>query len=248
MAENKNMELYEFFCTPPHGVLKTIEYGPLKGKSDINPQWRYEVLTQKLGPCGVGWKFTIDNYFTQEIPQTGETMLFVMITLYIRQGDKWSEGIPAYGGDFLIKKDKNGIHGNDEAMKMAITDALGTSMKYIGVAGDVYRGLLNGVNVGADTKYSKYAETAQNAPQKEKNPPAEDKVRKQCLAKLTAEMKRLKLSKADTSRISKEKLGKASTNDMSDTEICVLTENLEGWVNELNVASTWAEDQGVPNL
>lgn len=106
---------------------------------------------------------------------------------------------------------------------------------------------LNGLFAIDDTKDADtdaYTQTTQ----KEKNPPAEDKVRKQCLAKLTAEMKRLKLSKADTSRISKEKLGKASTNDMSDTEICVLTENLEGWVNELNVASTWAEDQGVPNL
>lgn len=230
MAENKNMELYEFFCTPPHGVLKPIEYGSLKGKSDINPQWRYEILTQKLGPCGVGWKFTIDNYFTQEIPQTGETMLFVMITLYIRQGDKWSEGIPAYGGDFLIKKDKNGIHGNDEAMKMAITDALGTSMKYIGVAGDVYRGLLNGVNVGADTKYSKYAETAQNAPQKEKNPPAEapnDKVRTQCINRLNAVIDKHKLGKAYLQGIAEKEIGKKSVNSMTDAEIVKLAEALE---------------------
>lgn len=107
---------------------------------------------------------------------------------------------------------------------------------------------LNGLFAIDDTKDADTDAYNTQTTQKEKNPPAEDKVRKQCLAKLTAEMKRLNLSKADTSRISKEKLGKASTNDMSDTEICVLTENLEGWVNELNVASTWAEDQGVPNL
>ena len=35
--------------------------------------------------------------------------------------------------DFLVKKDKNGIRGNDEAMKMAVTDALGTAAKMISV-------------------------------------------------------------------------------------------------------------------
>lgn len=244
MAENRNMELYDFFCTPPNGVLKTIEYGPLKGKSDINPQWRYEVLTQKLGPCGVGWKFTVDNYFTQEIPQTGETMLFVMVSLYIRQGDKWSDGIPAYGGDFLIKKDKNGIHGNDEAMKMAITDALGTACKYIGVAADVYRGLLNGVNVGADTKYSKRAENAQNGAQatekkdkgKSTNKDSKplyneaDAVRKANINKLNAEIKRLGAKPEDVKNLAEFNFKKKSVNDMSDTEICVLTENLERWL------------------
>ena len=246
MAEDKNMELYEFFCTPPNGVLKPIEYGPLKGKSDINPQWRYEVLTQKLGPCGVGWKFTVDNYFTQEIPQTGEMMLFVMITLYISQGDEWSDGIPAYGGDFLIKKDKNGIHGNDEAMKMAITDALGTAMKYIGVAADVYRGLLNGVKVGADTKYSKYAESYQNAPQTAKNTSkgkttttttktqnkANDGVKAQAINKCLAEAKRLNLSQATIGSIASKHYSASGWIDMTAEQITEMAENLESWSKE----------------
>ena len=251
MAEDKNMELYNFLCTPPNGVLKTIEYGPLKGKSDINPQWRYEALTQKLGPCGLGWKFTVDNYFTQEVPQTGEMMLFVMITLYISQGGKWSDGIPAYGGDFLIKKDKNGIHGNDEAMKMAITDALGTAMKYIGVAADVYRGLLNGVNVGADTKYSKraeYAQNAQNAPQTAKTTSkgktikntaktqdgANDSVKTQIINKAIAEVQRLKLSNETIGEIINKHYKKkiSSWNELQEKQIIEMTENLEKWSKE----------------
>ena len=249
MTENKNMELYDFFCTPPNGVLKPIDYGPLKGKSDINPQWRYEVLTQKLGPCGVGWKFTVDNYFTQEIPQTGEMMLFVMITLYISQGDEWSDGIPAYGGDFLIKKDKNGIHGNDEAMKMAITDALGTAMKYIGVAADVYRGLLNGVKVGADTKYSKYAESYQNAPQTTKNTSkgkstkatektqdkANDADRAQIERKADAEYNRLGMNDNDCAEIIYRHFNIRAVNgwaDLTDAQIIELTGNMEKWSKE----------------
>jgi hypothetical protein len=75
-------------------------------------------------------------------------MVYVQVNLYIKDGDKWSEPIPGMGGDFVIQKDKNGLHGNDEAYKMAVTDALGTAAKMIGVAADVYRGKY-------DTKYSR---------------------------------------------------------------------------------------------
>jgi hypothetical protein len=75
-------------------------------------------------------------------------MVYVQVNLYIKDGDTWSEPIPGMGGDFVIQKDKNGIHGNDEAYKMAVTDAIGTAAKMIGVAADVYRGKY-------DTKYSR---------------------------------------------------------------------------------------------
>ena len=240
MEDNKNMELYDFFCTPPNGVLKPIEYGPLKGKSDINPQWRYEVLTQKLGPCGIGWKFTVDSHWTQEVPQTGELMVFVLVSLYVKQGDNWGEGIPAYGGDYLIKKDKNGYHGNDEALKMAITDALGTACKYVGVAADVYRGLLNNVKVAADTKYSKRAENAQNAPQQEQKktttnngnapkPPQQinDTVMAKAVERLNGVIKGKGLSKNYLVSTAEKVIGKKSVADMTTEEVLKLAEVLE---------------------
>ena len=39
---NNNMEIYEKLQTPPNDALKPIGFGNLKGKSDINPRWRYE--------------------------------------------------------------------------------------------------------------------------------------------------------------------------------------------------------------
>ena len=126
-----NMDLYEQLQTPPNDALKPIMYGALKGKSDINPQWRYEALTAALGPCGCGWRFEIADTKTQSV-STGETMVFVLVNLYIKHGDEWSAPIPGWGGDYLVKKDKNGIHGNDEAFKMATTDALGTAIASIG--------------------------------------------------------------------------------------------------------------------
>lgn len=142
-------ERYIKVSTPPSDALRTIEFGKLKGKSDINPQWRWEIITETYGMCGIGWKYEVTNTITQEVHATGEILLFVFVNLYIKDGDNWSEPIAGVGGDYIIQKDKNGIHGNDEAYKMALTDALGYAAKMIGVASHVYRGFNDG------SKYSK---------------------------------------------------------------------------------------------
>jgi len=142
---------YNAVKTVPQSALKIIDFGKLKGKYDISPQWRWEILTEVYGICGVGWYFDIVDTKEVLVEATGETMLYVKVNLYIKDGDEWSKPIPGYGGDFLIYKDKNGYHGNDEAFKMAVTDALGTAAKMIGVGADVYRGL-------QDTKINAAAE------------------------------------------------------------------------------------------
>ncbi len=43
----------------PQSALKPIEFGKLKGKYDISPQWRWEILTETYGMCGIGWYFDI---------------------------------------------------------------------------------------------------------------------------------------------------------------------------------------------
>jgi hypothetical protein len=139
---------YTALATPPQGATKPIDFGKLRGKNDINPQWRYEALTEQFGLCGIGWRFEVVSCQQVPVPATQEVMVYVQVNLYIKDGDKWSEPIPGMGGDFVIQKDKNGLHGNDEAYKMAVTDALGTAAKMIGVAADVYRGKY-------DTKYSR---------------------------------------------------------------------------------------------
>ena len=50
---------YNAVKTVPQSALKVIDFGKLKGKYDISPQWRWEVLTEVYGMCGVGWKFEI---------------------------------------------------------------------------------------------------------------------------------------------------------------------------------------------
>lgn len=238
-----NMEIYEALQTPPNDALKSIGFGSLKGFSDINPQWRYEAITNQFGPCGIGWKFTIDSHWIQPV-STGETMVYVMISFYYKQGETWSEPIPAYGGDFLVKKDKNGIHGNDEAMKMAVTDALGTAMKMIGVAADVYRGLI--ANGASDSKYARrdyVAQTAQNRPQQPAKQNAgtykgntannaTDENRVKAIKTLNAEIERTGVASTEVAAIAKAKYGKASVKEMTTGQICDLTFNLEKFLME----------------
>ena len=158
-------EHYEALRRPPQEALRTIEFGALKGKSDINPQWKYEAMTEEFGLCGIGWKFEIADKETVPVTQTGEMMIFVVVNLYVKDGESWSAPIPGCGGDFLIKRDKNGMHGNDEGLKMAITDALGNAAKMIGVAADIYRGMYN-------TKYNRYMDNASQSRSNDRNAPA----------------------------------------------------------------------------
>lgn len=139
MSENKNRILWDAVRTPPDWALKEITAGKLKGKLDINPQWRWLAITENLGPCGFGWKYEIVKTWTEKVLE--ELMCFIEINFYTHDNTLgWSAPIPSIGGDYLIESDKNGIHGNDEAYKMALTDALGKAASMIGVAADIYQG------------------------------------------------------------------------------------------------------------
>ena len=210
-----NMIHYDRLRVVPADALKPIEFGKLKGKSDINPQYRYEAMTREFGVCGIGWKYEIVKTWTQDL-QDGQTMLFVQINLHIKDGEKWSDAIPAIGGDFVIEKDKNGIHGNDEAYKMATTDALGVAMKMLGVAADVYRGLAN------DSKYGRQ--------QAEK--PVSDSITDAQLSKLVMLAKEYGISNQDMKDLIKWKFKANSSKELTIKQAGLLISNMIGMWEE----------------
>lgn len=200
---------YIAMSSPPADALKEISFGALKGKSDINPQWRYEVLTAQFGLCGIGWKWEPVHEATQfvDLP-TCERMVYVMCRLYVKDGDVWSEPIYGNGGDYVIKKDKNGIRGNDEAIKMAYTDALGKAASMVGVAASVYRGTY-------DTKYSQERTVEQVDP------------KMQILQKISAYMKEKGIDGQSITQLMQEKYNKESSRDLTLDEANDLFKRIE---------------------
>ena len=132
-----NMELFRQFEKTAAEAQKPIEAGRLKGFTDINPMWRFKRLTEVFGPVGIGWKFVITD--KQIIPGAdGVVSAFVDILLYYKHNGEWSEGIPGTGGSAFVAKESKGLYTSDECFKMALSDAVGTACKALGMSADIY--------------------------------------------------------------------------------------------------------------
>ncbi len=131
------LELYNKVRVVPQDAIKPIAAGRLKGKSDINPMWRIKELTEHFGPCGIGWKYTIDKQWVEQ-GSGDEVAAFVNISLYYKVGDVWSEAIPGTGGNSFVTRESKGPYTSDECYKMALTDALSVACKALGFGADVY--------------------------------------------------------------------------------------------------------------
>ena len=149
------MEKWEKVSRVPVNRLKTIQFGALKGKSDINPQWRIKAMTEVYGLCGIGWYHECKDRWSEKC-DNGEVLAFCEVSVYVKDGESWSRPITGIGGNKTVSKNKNGLVPNDEGWKMAYTDALGTALKSIGVASEIYEGNYDG---------SKYQQATPATPQ-----------------------------------------------------------------------------------
>ncbi len=157
-----NMKIWDAVKQPPPEALREIQAGRLKGKTDINPQWRYQAMTEQFGVCGVGWKYDVEVW--NEPTTADQTFAFAKVNLYVKIDDKWSDPIPGIGGSMLVTKESAGLHASDEGYKMAITDALSVAMKMLGLGANVYAGL-------SDSKYPPKAQatSAKSSPVKDQS-------------------------------------------------------------------------------
>lgn len=149
-----NMELWNKYNRPPQSALKAIKGGRMSGKTDINPQWRLQALTEMFGPCGTGWWYDVEDV---QYKSCGEEIA-VLVTIKL-----WYSAckgpVTGVGGSMLRVEERNGLRTNDEALKMATTDAISVACKQLGIAADIYLGLYDG---------SKYREDAPNPQAKPK--------------------------------------------------------------------------------
>lgn len=156
-ALEKNLRFYNQGRTVPPKALKPIKAGRLKGMSDINPMWRMKRLTEIFGPVGFGWKYTIDRQWVE--PYGQEVKVFCNISLFVRDPEtkEWSDAIPGVGGSAVVSVESKGPYVNDEAYKMALTDALSIAMKPLGIGADIWYG--ENATGHNESKYEQYTRT-----------------------------------------------------------------------------------------
>ncbi len=137
--KHNNMRFYGKVQDTPQEARKEIGAGRLKGYTDINPMWRIKKLTELFGPCGFGW-WTQNERYTFEECKNGEVAVFCNLELVVVDPETNTESHPisGVGGNKFVANEKNGPYCNDEAMKMAYTDALSIACKSMGFSHDIY--------------------------------------------------------------------------------------------------------------
>lgn len=190
--KEKAIDIYESLSRPPKDMLRQIEAGKLKGKTDINPQWRYKAMTEKFGFVGCGWKYEVQKLWTEQ-GAGSEKLAFAQVAVFVKDGDAWSEPIVGIGGSKLVQFEKGAFVSNDEGYKMAVTDAFSTALKMLGVAADIYAGRWDG---------TKYNDEPATPPQPQSAPPQPPAPPKKQPAKFAFEPKG-----GETTPAEKEELG-----------------------------------------
>lgn len=134
-----NMTLWNSWRQAPEGAKKPITAGRLKGMTDINPIWRYEMLTERFGPCGIGW-YTDEEQYELHPGAQDQVVVTCRLKLYYRdpESGEWSKGVSGQGGSMLVAAETKGLYTSDEAFKMAYTDAISVACKQLGIGADVY--------------------------------------------------------------------------------------------------------------
>ena len=140
---SNNLKIWNDIKRPPSSVLKKIDFGYLKGKSDINPQWRLMAMTQAFGVVGHGWTYRIVRTWS-ETGSDGQVMAFSEVAVKTKLNGEWGEEFSGTGGSTIVELSKGNLKSNDEGYKMATTDALSVAFKAVGVAADIYLGCFDG--------------------------------------------------------------------------------------------------------
>mgnify|MGYP004615855029 CR=1 FL=1 len=132
-----NLDIYNKAAEVPLHAQKEIKGGKLKGMTDINPMWRIKTLTEIFGPCGIGWYTQIQERWVER--DANESIAWVKVALFVKspETDTWSMPIEGVGGSKQYGKGQ-GDGVNDEAFKMAETDAISVACKKLGFGAKIY--------------------------------------------------------------------------------------------------------------
>lgn len=106
---------------------------------DVNQQWKYQIMTEVYGLCGIGWKWNIKRLWTEYMKEN-QRVAIAEVEVNILQDGIWSSPIQGVGVSMFV----DGESSDHEAFKKATTDALSEALRMIGVASDIYAGHWDG--------------------------------------------------------------------------------------------------------
>lgn len=124
----------------PKDAQKDFNNGRFKGSS-IEPTWRYRVLTELFGACGMGWRFVQVN--SQYSPD-GSAHYCTGYLEYVTEGTLADPDARIHRTSTLTGGTPVYAKGQDETPKMSETDCISKLCHHMGIAGSVYAGKFDG--------------------------------------------------------------------------------------------------------
>lgn len=186
-AATDNLALWNDFSATDPAYTKAFNRGGGFSGTAINAAYVIRKLTEKFGPCGVGWRLVRehDEFVTgHALDAEGVTrcvihvfrgrLEYMAVPVGVpRNSDPvWVATGPQYGQTTFVGVNKNGFFTDEEAPKKSVTDCLGKCALLLGVGADIHMGewddnkYLNDPTGGAPAKKprSKAASAAAPAP------------------------------------------------------------------------------------
>lgn len=167
------MDIWEGLRTPdPRRTKRFQRSGGFKGTA-VAPIHVAERLTRVFGPCGFGWGWDIKQ--VDYVPPAAPQVVNVTIRFWWRMSGLTHSGdvhlVPNgraefdhVGGSAMVKGSGDKARYDDEALKGAVTDAIGKAALQIGMSADIHLGLFD------DNKYVKEAEELFDETEKAERP------------------------------------------------------------------------------
>jgi hypothetical protein len=146
-----NTALWQKFENTDPKTTKGFSRGGGFNGTAINATSIQKKLTEEFGPCGMGWRFVLED---DRVEEGHKLKSGDFCKLHIVRGhleyfmfDRWHSTGPQFGQTYLVGEYSSGTYTDEEAPKKSITDCIGKCAATLGIGADIYLGLFD------DNKY-----------------------------------------------------------------------------------------------
>lgn len=142
-----NLALWNAFEKTDPAHTREFTRGGFTGTA-VDPMYIVKRLTEKFGPCGVGWRLDVlseqvydgEPLFDQQGNVVGFSKVHTVLgELLYKYNGEWVKTSPQFGQTILAGQRNNGrFFTDEEAPKKSVTDCLSKCASFLGVSADIY--------------------------------------------------------------------------------------------------------------